>query len=76
MEVAAAVAALRHPLDLLLLRLGLLRCPLNNPHEVPAQQHTLQPMPSNLVHLLNRAEVQGSSDKWPLQLRKIDPFLS
>lgn len=75
MEVAVAVAGLLHLLDLPLLQLGLLRCPLNNHHEVPARPLTLQPTPSNLVLPPNRARVLGSSDRWPLQLRKLDPFL-
>lgn len=75
MEVAVAVAAPLPLLDLLLLRLGLLRRPLNNHHEVPAQQLTLQPIPSNQVLLLNRERVLGSLDKWPLPLRKLNPLL-
>lgn len=73
MEEAVAVAALLHLLDLLLLQLGLLRCPLNNPHEVPARQLTLQPTPSNLVLLLNRVRVLDSLDRCFLRLRKLDP---
>ena len=75
MEEAVAVPALLHLLDLLLLQLGLLPRPLNNPHEVPARQLTLQRTPSNLVLLLSRGRVPGSSDRWPLQLRKLDPCL-
>ena len=76
MEVAEAVPALRHLLDLLLLQLGPLRCPHNNPHEVPALQLTLRPIPRNLVLQLNRERAQGSLDRWPRQLRKIEQFLS
>lgn len=75
MEVAVAAAALLHLLDLLLLRLDLQRCLLNNPHEVPARQLTLQLTPSILVLPLNRARVLGSLDKWPPQLRKVAPTL-
>lgn len=71
-----AVAALLRLLDLLLLQLGLLLHPLNKLHEVPAQQLTLQPTPSNPVLPLSRVRVLGSSDRWPLQPRKLDPFLS
>ncbi len=67
-----AVADLLHLLDLLLLQLG---PPLSNPHEVPAQQLTLQPTLSNPALPHNRARVRGSSDRWPQQLRKLDPFL-
>ena len=74
MEVAGAVPALRHLLDLLLLQLGPLRCPRNNPHEVPALQLILRPIPRNLVLQVNRARAQGSLDRWPLQLRKIEQF--
>ena len=76
MEVAGAVPALRHLLDPLLLQPGPLRRPHNNPHEVPALQLTLRPIPSNLVLQINRARVQGSLAKWPRQLRKIEQFLS
>lgn len=74
-EVAAAVAALLHLLDLLLPQLGPPRRPLNNPHEVPAPQLTLQPTPSSLVLPPNRGRVLGFLDRWPLQLRKLRPFL-
>ena len=70
-----AAADLLHLLDLLLLQLGQLRSPLNNPHEVPAQQLTLQPTLSKLVLPHSRVRVLGSSDRWPQQLRKLDPFL-
>ena len=76
MEVAVAVVALLHLLDLLLLNLGRRRRPLNNLHEVLARQLTLQPIPSNLVLPLNKARAPGSSDRWPLQLRKTDLLLS
>lgn len=69
-EVAVAVAALLHPLVLLLRQLSLLGRPVNNPQEVPARQLTLQPTPSNLVLPLNKAKALGSSDKCSLQLRK------
>ena len=75
MEVVGAVPALRHLLDLLLLQLGPLRCPHNNPHEVPALQLTLRPIPHKLVLQVNRARAQGSLDRWPRQLRKIEHFL-
>lgn len=71
-----AVAALLHLLDLLLLQLGLLRHPLNNPHEVPPRRLTLQPTPSNLVLPLNRARALAFSDRWLLQLRELNPLLS
>ena len=74
-EVAVAVAALLHLLDLLLPQLGPLRRPLNNPHEVPAPQLTLQPTPSSLVLPPNRGRVLGFLDRWLLQLRKLRPFL-
>ena len=75
MEVAVPVAALLPLLDLLLLHLGPLRRPLSKPHEVPAQQLTPQPTLSNLEPPPNKGKVLGSSDKWPLQLRKVRPFL-
>lgn len=74
MEVAVAVAALLHPLVLLLRQLSLLGRPVNNPQEVPARQLTLQPTPSNLVLPLNKAKAPGSSDKCSLQLRKHSSF--
>ena len=67
--------ALRLLLDLLLLQPGPLRCPHNNPHEVPALQLTLPPTARHLVLQLNRARAQGSLDRWLLQLRKIEQFL-
>ena len=74
MEAAGAVPALRHLLDLLLLQLGPLRCPHNSPHEVQALQLILRPIPRNLELQLNRAKAQGSLDRWPQQLRKIEQF--
>ena len=74
-EVVAVVAALLHLLDLLLPQLGPLRRPLNNPHEVPAPQLTLQPTPNSQVLPPNRVRVLGFLDRWPLQLRKFRPSL-
>ena len=75
MEEVVAVAALQLLLDLLLLQLGLLPRPLSNPHEVPALQPILQPMPNKLARWLSKVRALGSSDKWPLQPRKLNSYL-
>ena len=72
MEEVVVVAALRLLLDLLLLQLGLLRRPLSNPHEVPAPQPILQPTLNKLALRLSKVRALGSSDRWPLQPRKLD----
>ena len=75
MEEVVAVAALRLLLDLLLLQLGLLPRPLSNLHEVPALQPILQQTPNKQTLRLSRVRALGSSDKWPLQPRKLDSYL-